>query len=219
LPLEIRPALSRDDFIVSPSNAAAVRFVDSWPNWPERCGALFGPKGSGKSHLVEVWRAASAALRVQAKDVTPDWIMSVADDAAIAIEDVDGREGAANQDRDIALLSLFERSKGSLLFTGVAPPERWPAATGDIRSRFDALLAVSMEPPDDALLADLAAKLFADRQLRVPGAVISRMLSALERTPAAVSAFVAAADRKALAERRKVSERLVMELLEEAERD
>lgn len=219
LPLEIRPALSRDVFIVAPSNVAAVRFVDSWPSWPERCGALFGPKGSGKSHLVEVWRAASSALRVQAKEVTPDWIMSVADDAAIAIEDVDGGEESVGHDRDIALLSLFERSKGSLLFTGVTAPDCWPAATGDIRSRFDALLAVSMELPDEALLAGLAGKLFADRQLRVPNTVISRMLSALERTPAAISDFVAAADRKALAERRKVNERLVMELLEEAERD
>jgi chromosomal replication initiation ATPase DnaA len=219
LPLEIRPALSRDDFIVGPSNIAAVRFVDSWPSWPERCGALFGPKGSGKSHLVEVWRAASSALRVQVEEVTPEWVLSVADDAAIAIEDVDGREAPCHEDRDIALLSLFERSKGSLLFTGVAPPDRWPTATGDIRSRFDALLAVAMDPPDEALLAGLAGKLFSDRQLRVPDSVIARMLSALERTPAAISAFVAAADRKALAERRKVSERLVMELLEEAERD
>ena len=79
-------ALSRDDFIVGPSNVAAVRFVDSWPSWPERCGALFGPKGSGKSHLVEVWRAACSALRVPAEDVTPDWALSIADDAAIAIE-------------------------------------------------------------------------------------------------------------------------------------
>lgn len=217
LPLEIRPARSRDDFIVAPSNAAAVRFVDSWPNWPERRGALFGPKGSGKSHLVEVWRAASAALRVQAEEITPGWILSAAGDAAIAIEDVDGCGRSPSVECDIALLALFERPKGTLMFTGVAPPERWPAATGDIRSRFDALLAVSMALPDDALLADLAGKLFVDRQLRVPNAVIVRMLSTLERTPAAISDFIAAADQKALAERRAVSERLVMELLEEAE--
>jgi len=217
LPLEIRPALSRDDFIVAPSNAAAVRFVDAWPNWPERSGALFGPKGSGKSHLVEVWRAASVALRVQVEEITPGWILSAPADAAIAIEDVDRGGQSASRERDIALLALFERPKGTLMFTGVTPPESWSTATGDIRSRFDALLAVSMELPDDALLADLAGKLFADRQLRVSDAVIARILSALERTPAAISAFIAAADQKALAERRAVSERLVMELLEEAE--
>ncbi len=218
LPLEIRPALSRDDFIVAPSNAAAVHFIDSWPNWPERRGALFGPRGSGKSHLVEVWRAASGAYRVSAEELTPDWIVAAPADAAIAIEDIDGSDGSSNVEHDIALLALFERPKGTLLFTGVAPPKTWASAIGDIRSRFDALLSVAMEPPDDALLADLAQKLFSDRQLRVPSAVIARMLSALERTPEAISAFVAAADQKALAERRAVNERLVMELLDQSVR-
>lgn len=218
LPLEIRPARSREAFIVAPSNAAAVRFVDSWPDWPERSGALFGPRGSGKSHLVEVWRTASGGLRVSAEEITPDWIMAVPEDAAIAIEDVDGFEGSTNVERDIALLALFERSKGSLLFTATLPPGEWATATGDIRSRFDALLAVSMDTPDEALLGDLARKLFADRQLCVPDAVIGRMLRALERTPKAISTFVAAADHKALAEKRAVNERLVVELLEEKER-
>ena len=168
--------------------------------------------------MVEVWRAASGAYRVSAEELTPDWIVAAPADAAIAIEDIDGSDGSSNVEHDIALLALFERPKGTLLFTGVAPPKTWASAIGDIRSRFDALLSVAMEPPDDALLADLAQKLFSDRQLRVPSAVIARMLSALERTPEAISAFVAAADQKALAERRAVNERLVMELLDQSER-
>jgi chromosomal replication initiation ATPase DnaA len=217
LPLEIRPALSRDDFIVAPSNVAAVRFVDTWPNWAERKGALFGPKACGKSHLVEVWRAASAALRVSAEDVTLEWILSVPEESAIAIEDADGTDFPSGVERDIALLALFERPKGTLLFTGVTPPNAWKSATGDIRSRFDSILAVSMSAPDEALLSELTRKLFADRQLPVTDAVIGRMLRALERTPEAISAFIAAADHKALAERRAVSERLVVELLDQKE--
>nr|TFG53081.1 MAG: hypothetical protein E4H34_04175 [Hyphomicrobiales bacterium] len=116
LPLELRPTRSREAFIVAPSNEAAVRFIDSWPEWPERRGALFGPRGSGKSHLVEVWRAASRALRVSAEDISPAWIMSVPDDAAVAIEDVDAFAGSANMERDMALLALFERPQGTLLF-------------------------------------------------------------------------------------------------------
>ncbi len=219
LPLELRPALTREDFIVAPSNAAAVRFIDSWPDWPSRRGALFGPKGCGKSHLIEVWRAATGALHLRAEDLTPEWVLSAPPAAAIAIENIDSLSTAPTADRDVALLALFERPLGTLLFTGEGPPAGWPAATGDIRSRFAALLAIAMEPPGDALLGDLARKLFADRQLRAPDAVIARMLSALERTPAAVSAFVAAADAKALAERRPIGERLVLDLLDETERD
>jgi chromosomal replication initiation ATPase DnaA len=213
LPFELRPALSRDAFIVAPSNAAAVRFIDAWPDWPASRGALCGPKGCGKSHLVEVWRAATGAVAVQPADLTREWLLSVSGEAAVAIENV-GEDEAPTEERDVVLLALFERPAGSLLFTGVEPPTNWHTATGDIRSRFDALLAIAMEPPDEILLGALARKLFADRQLSVPQAVIRRMLTALERTPAAISAFVEAADKKALAERRPVSERLVLELLD-----
>lgn len=215
LPFELRPALTRDDFIVAPSNAAAVRFIDAWPDWPARRGGLYGPEGCGKSHLVEVWRAASGAVAVSAADLTQEWVMSIPLEAAVAIENVDAPGVEATEERDVALLALFERRQGTILFTGSKPPTRWSAATGDIRSRFDALLGIAMDLPDDTLLAALAGKLFADRQLSVPPAVIRRMLTALERTPAAISAFVAAADRKALAERRPIGERLVLELLDE----
>jgi chromosomal replication initiation ATPase DnaA len=76
-----------------------------------------------------------------------------------------------------------------------------------------------MWAPDDALLTALARKLFADRQLQVPDSVISRMLLKLERTPASVAGFVGELDRKSLAERRPVTERLVVALLDEKTAD
>ncbi|HCX66789.1 MAG TPA: chromosomal replication initiator DnaA, partial [Rhodobiaceae bacterium] len=59
LELGHRPASGREDFLVAPSNEAAVALIDSWPDWPDRIVALAGPEGSGKTHLAEVWRAAS----------------------------------------------------------------------------------------------------------------------------------------------------------------
>jgi chromosomal replication initiation ATPase DnaA len=68
--------------------------------------------------------------------------------------------------------------------------------------------------PDDNLLSGLVAKHFADRQLEAAEAVVKRIVSHVERTPEAVAAFVARADRKALAEKRPVTARLVLELIE-----
>ncbi|MDR3528030.1 MAG: hypothetical protein P4L57_12210, partial [Rhizomicrobium sp.] len=58
-----------------------------------------------------------------------------------------------------------------------------------------------------------ARKLFADRQVQVPEAVIVQMIRALERSPGAVRDFVARADSKALAEKRAISLSLIRELL------
>ena len=93
------------------------------------------------------------------------------------------------------------------------PPSQWAVALPDMRSRFDALVAFPLWSPDDALLEGLARKLFADRQVTVPDAVISRMLVFLERSPAAVRDFVARADAKALSEARPVNLSLLREML------
>ncbi len=60
LPLETRPALGREDFIVAPANREAVAFIDAFPDWPTSVAALHGPDGSGKSHLAAAWADAGA---------------------------------------------------------------------------------------------------------------------------------------------------------------
>jgi chromosomal replication initiation ATPase DnaA len=130
---------------------------------------------------------------------------------AIVVENVDAC--APDAARDAVLFALLERG-GAVLLTGRRAPSQWSAAVPDLASRYRALLAFALWEPDDALLAALARKLFADRQLPVPDAVIEQMVRSLERSPAAVRDFVARADTKALAEKRPVTVALVRELLQ-----
>ena len=219
LPLETRPALGRGDFIVAAPNEAAVRFIDRWPDWPAPAAALHGPEGSGKTHLVEVWCKMSGARTIPAAELDAEAVGNLAAGMPIAIEDVD--RARASPERDHALMGLFERAaagRSALLLTAHEPPQNWPSLFPDLASRFQALVAFPLWSPDEALLAALARKLFADRQLTVSNGAIARMLRTLERAPAAIRDFVAAADRKALAERRKVGERLIVELLDDRDK-
>jgi chromosomal replication initiation ATPase DnaA len=127
----------------------------------------------------------------------------------VAIEDVDSTIGTRHE---AALFEVFNRHD-PLLLTGREPPASWPAALPDLKSRFGALLAFSLWQPDDALLAALARKLFTDRQLAVPDAVVMRILRSVERSPAAIRAFVAEADARALAQKRPITAALVGEML------
>ena len=60
----------------------------------------------------------------------------------------------------------------------------------------------------------LAVKLFADRQLAVPEAVVAHMIRSLERSPGAIRDFVARADAAALETKRPVNLSLIKDLLE-----
>jgi len=208
LPLETRRNFTREDFIVGPGNSAAVGFVDAYPAWPSPAAVLYGPAGSGKSHLVNVWATRAAARIVEA--ATLDELAQLSPSEALAVENVDRAPLSAAA--ETALFALIERGQPMLL-TGREAPAAWPARLPDLASRFRALLAFGLWAPDDALLEALAKKLFADRQLSVPDAVVTQMVRALERSPASVRDFVARSDAAALAQKRPVTLGLIRDLL------
>lgn len=214
LPLGSRTGFARADFVPSLASAPALAFIDSWPNWPIAAAALHGPSGAGKSHLAAIWQGRSDAQIFSAKELSGG--LPHRDPALPAIvEDVDSAH--VSPARDAALFTLLEhaRAEAPVLLTGHEPPSAWKTALPDLASRFAALLAFPLWAPDDELLAAIARKLFNDRQLAVPEAVIERMVKSLERSPAAMRDFVARADERALAEGRAVTLALVRDMLAE----
>ena len=211
MPFEQRANFTRADFVVAPANAEAVAFVDAWPDWPVAAVALYGPSGSGKSHLAAAWRAGAEVVPAAALSGNTLARLDIA--RPIIIEDVDS--SSVNPTRDTAIFSLLERAtrEAPVLLTGREAPAAWPTVLPDLASRFSALLTFPLWAPDDDLLAALARKLFADRQLTVADAVIQQMVRRLERSPAAIRNFVAEADAKALAEKRPVNAALIQELI------
>ena len=45
------------DFYVSENNINAYKLIESWPNWPSRFINIFGPKGCGKTHLINILKS------------------------------------------------------------------------------------------------------------------------------------------------------------------
>jgi chromosomal replication initiation ATPase DnaA len=203
LPIEPRARLTRADFIPAPGNERALAFLESYPGWPAPAAVLHGPPASGKSHLAQIWAAAAGAVVIAAAD------LAEAPAGPVVIEDVDA---AATRAHEAALFALFERG-APLLLTGRAPPAAWPVGLPDLASRYRAALGFDLGAPDDALLARLAAKLFADRQLTVPETVIRAMIERLARSPEAIRDFVALADARALSEKRPINLGLIRDLL------
>jgi len=74
-------------------------------------------------------------------------------------------------------------------------------------------VAFELGQADEGLLMALAVKLFADRQVIVPEAVVTSLLRGLERSPAALRDFIARADREALSRQKPINVQLIRELM------
>ena len=211
LDLGYRAAFGRDDFLVGPGNIEAVGWIDRWPDWSGHALAIFGPPGCGKSHLCHVFALRAKAHVVAAPDLRPDTVASLADHAALVLED-----GEAVADPR-ALLHLFNALKergGALLLTSREPPARWPFTLPDLTSRLATIPAVRIAPPDDAMMEAVLVKLFADRQIAIEPDVVSYLVRRIDRSFSAARDVVARADAAALVGKRAITVPLLKQVLE-----
>lgn len=204
LPLDLgfRTALGRADFLVAPCNEVAIAWLDRWPAWPGPALALYGPASSGKTHLGEVWRASSGAVSIDPHALTPASVPLLLGAAKEALVDNADR---ADEEALLHLYNLLAERQGHLLLVAREPPSRWGIKLADLRSRLLAAPAVAVDTPDDAVLAAVLVKLFADRQLEIRQEVIAYLLVQIERSFAAAQEAVAALDAASLAEGRAVT--------------
>ncbi len=211
LDLGRRPALGRAAYLVSPANAEAVAMVEDWPAWPAGRLALTGAAGAGKSHLARVWAEMAGARILPAADPALDR----AEDAALLVEDVPAIAGdAAAEARLFHLANAAAAREARVLFTGRgAAPRDWGLTLPDLASRVAAGGHVRLGPPDEALLAGVLVKLFADRQIRARPQLIGWLTRRIERSFPAAEAAVARLDAAALAQGRPVGVRLAAEVL------
>ena len=163
IPFDLSPKSTHSfvNFLVSQSNAAAVKAVRSRPDWPSPILMLIGPQGCGKSHLGQAWAAHTNGV--------------FSDDASAT------EEGAL-----FALMNqaLNGEISGLLLADRKAPSE-WHIKMPDLRSRLSNTSLAIIEEHDDDILEPIVRKLFEDKGRDVSQDLISYLLKYEERSVAA----------------------------------
>lgn len=211
--LPVKVSRDRGDFFVSEANRLAVARLEDTGGWTRGKLALTGPEGAGKSHLAHVWAEAEGGTVTRLEALPRLDVTGVG--AALAVEIPDAADFANNVEE--ALFHLHNHMAAAalpLLLVTRRAPARWPIALADLKSRVEATEVVRIEEPDDALLCAVLVKLFADRQLLVPPALIGWLATRMERSFSAAQRLVAALDETALAEGRGISRALAQQVLD-----
>ncbi|MEQ8344441.1 MAG: hypothetical protein RIB84_19015 [Sneathiellaceae bacterium] len=204
-------------YLIADSNQQAVAWVERWPDWPGRRLLLAGPAGGGKSHLAAIWADRAAAGRCQASSLRADRdIAGACSGGSWLVEDLGG---LADERGLLHLVNAVAERGGHLLLTADRPVAQLDLRLPDLRSRLLTFAVAELLPPDDALLAGVLWKLFADRQLLVTDGLVRFLVRRMPRSLAAAGRLVAELDRMALAKGRPVNRAMAREALAmEAER-
>jgi chromosomal replication initiation ATPase DnaA len=219
LPLSLsHPAeYGRDSFVAGASNAAALRAIESWPDWASPLAVLTGPPGSGKTHLAHIWTNRSGARLLASAALDIETVPSLAAGEGLVIEDI-----AAGAVPERALFHLINTAKelgASLLLTSRRPVGEWQIGLPDLHSRLRMATPLVLDAPDEEFLRKVLVKLFADRQLIVDRTVLNYLLVRMERSLGAAAALVEALDREALASGRSINRATAARVLSETAAD
>jgi chromosomal replication initiation ATPase DnaA len=175
-----RVSYAPEDFILSDSNANAVAFTEHWPEQMSTIALLSGPQACGKTHLAHCWAQRTDAVFLDSATLGTRGSEAVWGNTRYAVlEDL-------QQVRDEAamfhLLRHVETHPVNLLLTSALPAALLAFTLPDLRSRLLAYPAVSIAPPDDALLTAFIVKCFSDHQIRIREEVVTFLLLRLERS-------------------------------------
>lgn len=183
LPLE-RP-VAGEAFVTSDSNAEAVRVLARWPDGVGAVLALHGPPGSGKSRLAADWAERVGAVPLNGAEA-----------ALIDPLELEGRpvllDRAADADDEslFHLINLANSGGGALLLVSRSAPRQWSVDLPDLRSRLDAVRAVAIAAPDDAVLSAILRARFAERSITPSDDVIDYLVRRLDRSAETAAAVV-----------------------------
>jgi chromosomal replication initiation ATPase DnaA len=219
IPLDLgaRKAFGRDDFHIGKSNAAAVGWLDRWPDWPAPVLILQGSAASGKSHLAAVWQEMSNAKIIKLEELaekSAEELFNRGD--ALVLDGLDPWLGDRTAETTLFhLYNMLKEEQKTMMITMRMPPSQADFTIADLASRFRAAPSICIHAPDDILLASVLIKLFSDRQLTVNNDVVSYLLPRMERSFAAARDVVERADEMALSEKRGISIPLMRKVLTE----
>jgi len=180
LPLDWPPRETDDAFIVSASNAAAVRHLYATGTWPVCATILTGPRKSGRSLIGRILAARTGGTLI------------------------DGAERHDETDLFHAW-NAAQATRRPLIIIADAPPPQWRISLPDLRSRLAATPQVSFEDPDVELIAQLVPRLLERRGLAASPELAAYVAPRIERSHHAVIALVDALDAASLASHRAIT--------------
>jgi len=209
LALSIAEGRSRDDLVVTDANRQAIELIDSWPRWPAPVVVLAGPSGSGKSHIGAAWLALAKGVELVQSDLEPK--PGDPDVRPVFVDDADG--DGLDETGLFHRINAAQEAGSTVLLAARRFPSAWGVRLPDLASRLKAAATVEIQEPDDALLAGVITKLFADRQVEVEPHVVAFLVRRIERSLATAIRVVDRLDQVALEQQSRITRAMAADLV------
>ena len=201
LPLRLRPSYGRHDFIVGESNNDAVIWLDTFPTWNEDGLIIVGPRSSGKSHLVSVFKNKYRCNILKPEDINTEKI-DILGLKNLVIENI---EKINNHKFFLHTMNLIKEKKYKIVLTSRLTIHDMKIKLNDLRSRLLALPQAKILSPTDDVLRGIIIKISKDKGLPLNDSVINFIINHTERSYLEINNLINKLDKLALNKKKKIT--------------
>ena len=203
-------AYKKEDFYVSPSNQEAYDFINSWPKWIRRIINIFGPSGSGKSHLASILQSKTSCLKIECNEIKDNTFFLFKTKEALIIENLDEK---ISEKLLFSLWNIALQDNKYLLITSKQPINLYKFKLKDLVSRISGCMVIGINLPTDDLISVILAKNFSDKQINVEKKHIDYILKRIDRSYEKISQFILTLDKYSLKKGSPFGLKLIKEVL------
>ena len=203
-------AYKKEDFYVSPSNQEAYDFINSWPKWIKRTVNIFGPSGSGKSHLASILKSKTSCLQIETKKLSDEIFFKFKTKETLIIENLDRK---VSEKLLFSLWNIALQDNKYLLITSKKPINSFKFKLRDLTSRVTSSLIIGINLPSDDLISVILAKNFSDKQITVEKKHIDYIIKRIDRSYEKISQFILTLDKYSLKKGSPFGLKLIKEVL------
>ena len=203
-------AYKKEDFYVSPSNQEAYDFINSWPKWIKRTVNIFGPSGSGKSHLASILKSKISSLQIEANNLNDETFFKFKTKEVLIIENL---TASVSENILFSLWNVALQDNKYLLITSTKPISSFKFKLRDLISRVTSSLIIGINLPSDDLISVILAKNFSDKQIKVEKKHIDYIIKRIDRSYEKISQFILTLDKYSLKKGSPFGLKLIKEVL------
>ena len=205
-----KQAYLKEDFYVSSSNNEAFKLIESWPKWIKKTVNIFGPQGSGKTHLISMLKNKTSTIDVDSNQVTDQIFFEFKLKEVLIIENL---KENISENLLYTLYNAAQQDNKYFVLTSREPINKFNFKSMDLKSRVNSTTIIGIDLPSDELISVILSKSFSDKQIKVEKKHIDYVIKRIDRSYEKISQFISTIDKYSLKKGSPFSLKLIKEVL------